>query len=540
MGLPDPTPVQYEMADLLQDSTVTRRMVEAFRGVGKSWITSAYVCWRLWKDPDRKFLVVSASKSRSDDFSTFTKRLIADFPLLQHLKATDDQRDSMVAFDVNGARPAHAPSVKSVGIFGQLTGSRATEIIADDIEVANNSATQDMRDKLEKATKEFEAIIVPGGQITFLGTPQSEESMYNKLPDRGYAVTIWTARVPLEKKIDGYKGRLADSIMTKVERGILKYGDPVDPLRFSDQDLIEREASYGRSGFALQFMLDTSLSDAEKYPLKCSDLMILPLGGHKAPTSLHYGSTPELQLKDYLNPGFTGDRFYRPFFIDMEWTKYEGSVMSIDPSGRGSDETGYAVVNQLHGKLYVVAAGGIKGGYDEPTLATLAKIAKEHKVNYIIIESNFGDGMYAKLFTPTLMRYHPCSIEEIRHNTQKEKRIIDTLEPVMNTHRLVFSDSVVKDDLKCFVDTEDTIENFRNSLFYQMTHITKERGSLRHDDRLDALAMAVAYWVESMGKDEDDALKAYKEEQLNEQLKGFIEGCMNSKAKAGSDRWFRV
>lgn len=33
-------------------------------------------------------------------------------------------------------------------------------------------------------------------------------------------------------------------------------------------------------------------------------------------------------------------------------------------------------------------------------------------------------------------------------------------------------------------------------MFYQMTRITKERGALKHDDRLDALAMAVAYWVE--------------------------------------------
>lgn len=524
LGLPDPTPVQYEMADTLQYGGINRRMIEAFRGVGKSWITSAYVCWRLWIDPDYKFLVVSASKSRSDDFTAFTKRLIADFPLLQHLKAKDDQRDSMIAFDVAPARPAHAPSVKSVGIFGQLTGSRANEIIADDIEVANNSATQDMRDKLEKATKEFEAIIVPGGRITFLGTPQSEESMYNKLPDRGYTVTIWTARVPKENKIASYQGRLASSIYDKLEKGLLKHGDPVDPLRFDDKDLTEREASYGRSGFALQFMLDTSLSDAEKYPLKLSDLMILPLNVDKAPCALQYGSSPELQLKDFLNPGFTGDRFYRPFYVDKEWTPYEGRVMTIDPSGRGGDETGYAVVHQLHGSLYVTAAGGLKGGYDDPTLITLAKIAKENRVNTIVIESNFGDGMFTQIFTPILARYYPCTIEEIRHNVQKEKRIIDTLEPVMNRHRLIFSDQVIKEDLKCFNGDDGATENFRLSLFYQLTHITKDRGALRHDDRLDALAMAVAYWVNSMGRDENVALESFRDSELDRTLEEFMDG----------------
>ena len=539
LGLPPPTPVQYEMADALQYGKINRRMIEAFRGVGKSWITSAYVCWMLWKNPDYKFLVVSASKSRSDDFTAFTKRLIADMPLLQHLKARDDQRDSMIAFDVGPTKPAHAPSVKSVGIFGQLTGSRANEIIADDIEVANNSSSQDMRDKLEKATKEFEAIIVPGGKITFLGTPQSEESIYNKLPDRGYHLTIWPCRVPKASKVPFYRGGLAPSIIEKLEKGILREGDPIDPLRFNDQDLIEREASYGRSGFMLQFMLDTTLSDAEKYPLKCSDLMIMALDKGKAPAALNYGNSPDLQLKDFLNPGFTGDRYYRPFRIDKEWTPYEGKVMSIDPSGRGSDETGYAVVNQLHGSLYVTACGGLKGGYDEETLVSLAKIARDNQVNYIIIESNFGDGMFTRIFTPVLARYWPCTIEEIRHNTQKERRIIDTLEPVMNRHRLIFDESVVKDDLRCFKGDESAEENFKLSLFYQMTHITKDRGCLKHDDRLDALAMAVAYWVEAMSRDENQALASYKETLLDQELEKFLtEGLMIGGGSLKVHSWF--
>jgi len=540
LGLPDPTATQYEICDVLQNDD-RRKMIEAFRGVGKSWITSAYVCWLLLKNPQLKFLIVSASKSRSDDFSTFTKRLIAELPILQHLKARDDQRDSMVAFDVGPAIPSHAPSVKSVGVYGQLTGSRANIIIADDVEVVNNSATADMREKLLKAVSEFEAILSPGGSIMFLGTPQSEESVYNKLPDKGYNVVIWPARVPTEAKLPFYNGRLAQSIYDRLDKKQINYGDPIDPLRFNDQDLIEREASYGRSGFALQFMLDTSLSDAERYPLKTSDLVVLPLDGHKAPCSLHYGATPELQLKgnDYPNPGFTGDRFYRSFFVDMEWTDYEGSVMTIDPSGRGNDETGYAVVKQLHGKLFVTACGGVKGGYDDDTLSTLARIAKDHKVNYIVIESNFGDGLFAKVLTPVLMRYYPCTIEEIRHNTQKERRIIDTLEPVMNTHRLVFSDSVVREDLKVFRG-DVTGDSFKYSLFYQLTHITKDRGSLKHDDRLDALAMAVAYWVDSMGKDEDQSVKDYQDRLLEDDLRKFMEEGIHIKPKVSSrsTSWF--
>jgi hypothetical protein len=83
LNLPNPTPVQYDIADYLQNCP-RRAVIQAFRGIGKSWICSAFVCWNLLRNPDLKFLVVSASKSRSDDFSTFTKRLIFEMDSTVH------------------------------------------------------------------------------------------------------------------------------------------------------------------------------------------------------------------------------------------------------------------------------------------------------------------------------------------------------------------------------------------------------------------------------------------------------------------------
>lgn len=533
LGLPDPTPAQYVLADYLQYGP-KRKILEAFRGIGKSWITSAYVVWRLWKDPDYKFLVVSASKQRADDFSTFTKRLISDNSFLAHLKPAANQRDSVIAFDVGPAKPAHAPSVKSVGIFGQLTGSRATEIIADDVEVSNNSATQDMREKLIRAVLEFEAIIVPGGGITYLGTPQTEESIYNKLSQKGYKPLIIPAKYPRLSDCGKYCGNLAEFIETAVQMDPSLIGHSVDPLRFTDMDLMEREASYGRSGFALQFMLDTSLSDAEKYPLKTSDLIISPVHIEKAPVSIAWASGPDQVIKEIQNVGFTGDKWYRPLFIDKDWAPYEGAVMSIDPSGRGQDETGYAVGKHLHGTVYVPAAGGLKGGYDDTTLKRLAEIARDNKVNRIIIEANFGDGMFTKIFTPILASIYPCTLEEVKHSTQKERRIIDTLEPVMNRHRLVFDPKVVQDDLKSATKDNGDID-LNYSLFYQMTRLTKERGSLKHDDRLDALAIMVAYWTDAMARDEDRAAKEYRSSLVDKELERFSEHVFGH--KPSSPNW---
>ena len=196
LGLPEPTPIQYDIADYLQDGP-KRLIIQAFRGVGKSWITSAFVVWKLLVDPQLKFLVVSASKQRADDFSTFTKRIIHEMPILQHLRARQDQRDSNVAFDVAPSRASHAPSVKSIGITGQIVGSRAHFIIADDVEVLSNALTQVMREKLGEVVKEFDAVVMPKvGRVVYLGTPQVEESLYSNLQNRGYECRIWPALKP--------------------------------------------------------------------------------------------------------------------------------------------------------------------------------------------------------------------------------------------------------------------------------------------------------------------------------------------------------
>ena len=85
--------------------------------------------------------------------------------------------------------------------------------------------------------------------------------------------------------------------------------------------------------------------------------------------------------------------------------------------------------------------------------------------------------MYVELLKPILNTIYPCAVSEVSHSTQKEKRIIDTLEPVLNAHKLVFDYKAVKEDLKPFLDGSYDDSRFVYSLFYQLTHITKDRGS---------------------------------------------------------------
>ena len=534
LNLPEPTPVQYDIANFIQEAP-RRSIVEAFRGVGKSYITAAFVVHQLLLDPQKKFMVVSASKQRADDFSTFTQRLILELPICQHLIAKEGQRWSKIAFDVRPALASGSPSVKSVGITGQLTGSRADIIIADDIEVPNNSMTQMMREKLGEAVKEFDAVLKPEGKILYLGTPQCEMSLYNTLTERGYQMRVWPARYPtVEGAEKSYGNRLAPTLWDTIASADTPLdGQPVDPKRFDADDLLERELSYGRSGFALQFMLDTSMSDTDRYPLKLSDLIIMSVDKDKAPEKLVYGVMKE--VRELPNVGLRGDKFFAPEATVGDYVDYDGSVLVVDPSGRGQDETAYAVVKMLNGYLYVADCAGIEGGYSEKTLTSLANIAKDHKVNIVLIESNFGDGMFTELIKPFLKKIYPVTTEEVRHSKQKELRIIDTLEPVMNQHKLIIDPKVIQQDFDS-VQHHPPEKAQRYMLTYQMTRVTKQRGALAHDDRLDALAMGVAYWVEQMAADVDEEMKERKHHMLMEALDNFQNGY-NVNAPQRSNTW---
>ena len=529
LNLPAPTAIQLDIAHYIQHGP-RNAIIEAFRGVGKSWLCSAFVCWSLMRDPQLNFLVTSASKDRADQFSTFTLRLLAEFPLLQHLYPSPNQRTSKIAFDVKPAEADHSPSVKSVGIFGQMTGSRADMIISDDVEVPGNSDTQGMREKLAERTKEYSAVLKPGGRILYLGTPQTEESLYNRLPDRGYELRIWPSQVPSPSAKENYGSRLAPMIAAmEYKSDFNEHGQPTDPLRFHREELMLRALEYGKSGYALQYMLDTQLSDEDRYPLKLRDLIIRSHDAHRAPEKVIYANERRTWINDLPMIGFTGDKYLMPFEYarnedgSIKTMPYTGSVLAIDPSGRGTDETVWCVVKMLNSQLFLMEMGASRNGYADETLQDIADCAKKHEVNMVVVEANFGDGMFLNLLTPYLTRTHPVTTEEVRHSTQKEKRIIDTLEPVMNQHRLLVDEEVVRWD---YESTKALPPEKANAyrLFYQMTRMTKERGALMHDDRVDCLSIAVNYWVEQMAVDVELEMVANREVWLNEQLESFIEG----------------
>ncbi len=525
LDLPNPTRAQYAIADYLQHGP-KRLQIQAFRGVGKSWITGAFVLWTLFNNSEKKIMIISASKERADNMSIFLQKLIIETPWLVHMRPkSDDSRWSRVSFDIN-CSPHQAPSVKSVGITGQLTGSRADLMILDDIEVPGNSMTEMMREKLLQLCTEAESILTPkeDSRIMYLGTPQTTFTVYKRLAERSYKPFVWPARYP--RKTTHYEGLLAPQLVEDIENGADKW-NPTDD-RFDDEDLIEREASMGRSNFMLQFMLDTSLSDADKFPLKCADLIVTSVNPKSAPESAVWCSDPQNVIKDLPTVGLPGDYFYSPMQLQGEWSSYTETICSVDPSGRGSDETTAAYLSQRNGILYLHEMRAYRDGYSDNTLLDILKGCKKYEVSKLVVETNFGDGLVSELFRKHLQQTNQrVDVEEVRATVRKEDRIIDSLEPVLNQHRLVIDRSVIEWDFKSNPN-EPPEKRLMYMLFYQMSRMCREKGAVKHDDRIDCLAQGVQYFTDAMGISAQEAIKERKRMEWNQMLEEFIDDPQSS------------
>jgi hypothetical protein len=408
-----------------------------------------------------------------------------------------------------------------VGIGGQLTGSRADLIVADDIETPNNSATDLMREKLLQLITEFESVLTPkkDSRIIFLGTPQTTFTIYKTLHERSYIPMVWPARYP--KTLVGYEDTLAKELLADIEReGLNKLSWTPTDTRFSEINLLEREQSMSRSNFMLQFMLDTSLSDALKFPLKLSDFSVMPLDPAKGPSEVIWGADKETLL-DLPAVALPGDRWHRPK-REGEYISWGETIVAVDPSGRGKDETVAVVLSQINGFLFIRDIFASQDGYSDKTLCEILRRAKRYGASSCLIESNFGDGAIMEL-----MRKHATEMkvgmnfEEVRATTRKEDRIIDTLEPVLNQHRLVVDQRLIQWDYTSNPDMAPE-ERLPRMLMYQLTRMCREKGAVKHDDRVDALALGVKYFQDVLAISAQEQTIQADRERWSNMVDGFL------------------
>ena len=172
--------------------------------------------------------------------------------------------------------------------------------------------------------------------------------------------------------------------------------------------------------------------------------------------------------------------------------------MDIDPAGGGAngDETGIAITYYCNGYIYVPYCCGIKGGYDETALDKILDLAVKYDVKQINVEKNFGNGMFtALLVARARTRNIPIGVEEVYNTGCKELRMADVLEPLFSGHKIIFDEAMIDIDMESLVKYPLTTRKVY-SLWHQINGLTRDKGCLAHDDRLDALAIACAYWAD--------------------------------------------
>ena len=484
LGIGEPTPAQYAMADALQEGDVDMQL-QAGRGFGKSVITACLASWFLLKDINCTIMVVSATSNKAAEFISMTRRILDLVPYCQHLKPGDHTTDNAFGFNVEcRTKTGQDKSCFARGISSQLTGSHADFVIADDVEIEGNCETAGARDKLLGKVSEFEQIRNVGGRVIFLGTPQIRDSIYNVLKE-GYPVTKFPAIIP-----DKNNPSECEDINKWIWEIGGEAGEATQPERFSFDVLMERQAKIGPRLFALHYKLDTSLADAEKYPLRLADLIVIDVNKDICPEKIVWAQSQP--MKAVPSFGMAGDMIYEPMWVSDNYTEYLQTLMFIDPSGRGRDETAICISSFANGYIFIHELLGLEGGYDKATLMKIAKLANEYDIKSIYVESNFGDAMFCQLLAPVVASIcgGNLAIEEYRVGGRKESRLLESLEPVMSSHRLVFNRRAVV--------SEETQR--------QITRLHDARGALPRDDRVDVLAASVSHWHELLHLDVDEVI----------------------------------
>lgn len=519
-------------------------MVQAQRGQAKTTIAAAAAVFFLIHNPKTRILIISAGDTQATEIANWIIQIINGMPELECMRAdrSNGDRASVEAYDIHYSLkgPEKSPSIACIGITSNMQGKRADFLIADDIESSKNGLTQVQRDKLVQLSRDFPSIC-SNGKILYLGTPQSIDSIYNGLPQRGYSIRIWPGRYPNAKEQLAYGAYLAPMILNKltIDPSVLMgggllgdEGQPTDPVIKNEASLQKTALDQGAAYFQLQHMLNTSLADAARFPLKVSNIRVFAFDREQrvAPMALDFARIDQNRIS--MPAGYP----VKEHIFRVQSAENFGAIpkyhMYIDSAGGGAnqDELAYAITGFCAGRVFGVDIGGIVAGITEDSTSWLIERILKWKPDIIHIEKNFGNGALANTLRPALQRRiaeikkdqptfsYNYAIEDVWEAGQKELRICDVLEPIIAAGKFVLHEDLVLDDWQsCFDYPIDKRSTY--CLMWQIARVTRERQALIHDDRLDALAGSARFWVESLAKDDLKAIAEAKKLEYDKMVR---------------------
>lgn len=518
MGWQRKAPLDATETDVLDfwcnDDPVRTRIVLGFRQLGKSHIAPVAMDYLAYRDPSWRFIIVASSEGLACENLRRMRHIIRAAWWLQHLQPTDDDKDNDTELQFGCAPKGDQSSVMAIGITGTLASKRAHVVYGDDLEQPTNTLTVEARNRLHELTRQFSAWLyetkgsknTSPTRILESGTYHAEDSLYLRqvFQDKAHA-RAYPVRYPHgNEKIPFIAPVFAERLAK--ERTLA--GTPTTPRRFGVEYVAEQEGK-SKLYFQWQYLMVPGIGEGERRPLKLGDLMVMPLHRDAVPFPVlwgendHNGSTAIGTIQNRApDPDSRLQAIRRPAQIGASTIAYQGTRAALDIAGAGADRMVLCIVSMAAATFFVKHMAIMQGGLEAGNLQRIAELCREHGATELVYEKNADPtGAFGNLLTRAIQEatvekgqemLYPegwsCQVTAKHSTGQKELRIINSIEPLLASHRIVVAPQVLEP--QCHGHPEHEFQ-------FQFTRITRERNSLPHDDAVDAFALGLAAWTDS-------------------------------------------
>ena len=460
--------LHIKMCVWLDVCTDRERVMMVFRGAAKSTIYAIYKAYRLWNDPTHRSLVWSADGPTAGMLTADVINVLRNHPWCMGMLPP---RPGAKKFFVMGSTDARNASMRAVGVETNATGARADAVDFDDVEVPGNIETPEARLKLRQRISESTHIAVPGSQKTKIGTPHAHDSIYTEAIAAGASVL----KIPLFEHVARFSNTKG--------RKQLRFNFPVgaDGLYVmqgihTGAKMLVEGADYTVSGQVVTLAkpadavvdICTGCAWPERFTraeiaFRRSDTRTL--NAWDSQYQLEAKPLHEVRLDpEMITPYDAEPRFVTANKVLTLWlgaTQIVGCSLRWDPSsGKVNSDVSAAVLDlqDATGRHYwhrVVGLTGNVADTDESgrtitggQVFQLCDLIKEFRIPRVTVETN-GIGGYAPAFLKTALKQRKlrCGVIEVQAHANKNKRILEALEPPITSGMLWAHVSVLEGPL---------------------------------------------------------------------------------------------
>jgi hypothetical protein len=435
------------------------KLLIAFRGLGKTYTAKFYAGWRHLRVPELKIKFVSDKDENAEAMAQTYLEFIRSSPILKHLAPTNKERNS-TKYNLNSiARHEKEKSVSCAGIESSMTGQRVDLFISDDIESTTNTLTENLRKPVMLKVKEFQSILhQPGrflkGKDGYLLERQAALDKISSMPERvqilyigtyQHTQSIWIPRDDAQSQFRNCDRLVIPAMRRDDDNPKAVVIDGLDgkwnttwPERFTNEELLERRKDGSR--FSLDYLCDPSL--------------------------VNLGARVILL-----------ERIQQQIRTDVQYTD-----VYVDPCQSGKGDEAVAIFGgPTRDGVYVSSL--LAWREDTGTWAkALAQACQGKNVQRVYIEAQQPAviNVVQQAFKDARL---PCRIERSKtNNVNKLSRIVETLEPCLNSERVYFHPSILADKFT----------------YEQISTITRE-SLIEPNDRADAMAGFFSVHAKNLG-----------------------------------------